>query len=178
MDFSSINSKANYRFIVVYDKLTKKVAAALRNEAVNQKISSVIWDKKLYITHEPELTNYNHILFLNEDLINENLSDPNLKPIDLVPGFYYKKQGNQVGIFPKNNTNWEKVATEMASMFKENWGKFLIVQIAGGLIGSSILAVILAFSRNRKAKLYMYFKAIDEFRKKYLMDFVAEKKTM
>lgn len=101
-----LKAKIDYQFIVVYEKFNKKVANSIKQQAVTKGVISTIWSETDYSHNEANLTNYNHVLFLSEKLINETLSNPKLEEHELVRYVYYKTEGNSFGIYTKD-TDYE-----------------------------------------------------------------------
>lgn len=169
--------KIDYQFIVVYEKSNKQIAASIRNQAIDLKITSTIWGEKFYLGQETQLTNHNHVLFLSEKLIAENLSNPNLEEKELIPGVFYKKQGNNIGIYPKSeNKSFVELANEYADFLKENWKMVIAGVICGGSVGGSIVTGYLFWKKQKKAKKYLLFKAADKFVKENLKDWLDNQK--
>lgn len=163
----------NYKFIVVYDKFTKPVANSLKNKAKEMSINSTSWSEQEYLHNEAQLNNDNNVLFLSEKLIKENLSNPSLKPNYLINGVFYKKQGANAGIYVDNKeVKCSEIAKRLSNIFKEGWGKCLIAMISGGLIGINVFAFFRYLQTEKKAKLYLLFKATDTFAEKHLKNFV------
>lgn len=165
----------NYKFIVICNKFTEPIAQSIYNRAIGKGITSTVWDEKIYNAQKAKLTNANYLLLLNDTLIKTNLADPMLVGQNLFPGVMYKKQGHQLGIFIDKNQNPIKAADLFASIAKEDWGKIVLTLIASGIVGvSTILAPILYFNKKKRAKFYLYMKAIDKFDKEFLEKFVND----
>jgi hypothetical protein len=75
----------------------------------------------------------------------------------------------------RSNVEIMKIKEEYRQLFKEDWGKFVLGLVTGGLVGSAILGVILTTFKNKRAKFYLLMKAIDEFDNKLMLDFVQDK---
>lgn len=161
-------------FIIVYERFTEPIAQSLYNRAIEKGITCTAWSEKEYIANKVRLTNKNFILLLNSDLIKKNLADPILEYREIVKGVLYKKQGHQIGIFLDKNQNPIKAADLLAGVFKENWGKAVITLIAAGLAGVSVLSTVLYISKSKRAKFYLYMKAIDKFDKDLLNQYIQD----
>ena len=171
--FAPNNSNSvDFKFIVVYDKSNKPVANSIKNQARDLSINSTSWSKEQYLANEPQLNNDNFLLFLSESLIEENLSNPQLQLHSLIEGVNYKKQGNAIGIFVED-INYIEAAKRLGNSLKEDWLIQVAALIGTHLIGASILATVRYMSKKKKAKLYLLFKASDEFIRKYLKSFVS-----
>ena len=171
--FAPNNSNSvDFKFIVVYDKSNKPVANSIKNQARDLSINSTSWSKEQYLANEPQLNNDNFLLFLSESLIEENLSNPQLQLHSLIEGVNYKKQGNAIGIFVED-INYIEAAKRLGNSLKEDWLIQVAALIGTHLIGASILATVRYWSKKKKAKLYLLFKASDEFIRKYLKSFVS-----
>lgn len=170
--FAQNNSNSvDFKFIVVYDKFNKPVANSIKNQARDLSINSTAWSKEQYLANEPQLNNNNFVLFLSESLIEENLSNPKLKSHSLIEGVKYKKQGNTVGIFVEE-ISYIEVAEMLAESLKEDWLKQVGALICyGPIVG--LLATFKYFPKQRKAKLYLLYKASDKFTQDCLKSFVS-----
>ena len=69
--------------------------------------------------------------------------------------------------------SYVEAAEKLAESLKEDWLLQVGALIAGGLIGTSILATFQYFSKKRKAKLYLLHKAVDKFANEKLKSFVG-----
>lgn len=178
MDFSDIGNggpqKIDYQFIVVYDEKHKPVAKSLHNQAVRKKIKSTTWSKKDYLQQESRLTNYNHLVFLSDSLIKQNLANPNLKSKEVIPGVLYKHEGNSIGYFLDTKADFVETAKKVGNSLKEDWLSEVGIMIAGGLIGVGIYSVARFFSKKRKAEIYLSFRGVDKFAESILSDFVSD----
>lgn len=161
----------NYKFIVVYDKFTKPVANWLKNQAMEKSISSVSWSEKDYLHNEVNLTNDNHVVFLSEKLIKENLSAPSIVSYALKDGARYKKHGHATGIYLED-IDYTEAAKRIGKSLKEDWGKELVAIIGGGVLGAGLLAAFRYWTKSKKAQLYLLFKAAEEYSKEPLDKFV------
>lgn len=85
------------KFIIVYDDDTKSVAISLRN-GINSKYTCVVWDKKTYDANEVRLSNQNCLIIFNEELIAQNLANPNLIPKKYTNGIMMLIEGNTIGL--------------------------------------------------------------------------------
>ncbi len=179
MDISDLGNqsqqKIDYQFIVVSDKRFKPVARSLHNQAVTKRIKSTTWTKDIYTKQESGLTNYNHIVFLSDVLIKENLANPKIQSKEIIPGVLYKHEGNSIGIFLDPKKDYEEVAKQVGNSLKEDWLYEVGVMIASGLIGVGIYSTARFFSKKKKAKIYLAFRAIDKFSESLLKDFVSDK---
>ena len=174
--FTNPERKTNdipYKFIVVCDEFTKPIAHSISNRAIEQEIESVVWMEKDYKANEGRITNRNYVLFLNEKNIKVNLADPTITPQQIIPGVLYKKQGHQAGIYNDKNTNSLKMADHIAKIFKEDWG-FLVLNLLNGQ-ASTVGWLFWRRIKNKKAKFYLLMKAVEEFNKTYLLDYVQGK---
>lgn len=171
--FAPNNSNSvDFKFIVVYDKFNKPVANSIKNQARDLSINSTAWSKEQYLANEPKLNNDNFVLFLSESLIEENLSNPQLKLHSLIEGVKYKKQGNAVGIFLEE-ISYIEAAKSLGDSLKEDWLIQVGALIATGLIGGGLLATFRYMSKKNRAKLYLLYKASDKFAKELLKSFVS-----
>ena len=170
----SSSGRIDYQFIVVYDKFCKPVAKSILNQACELSIHSTAWSPEQYLYNEPRLNNDNHVLFLSEKLLEENLSNPSLKAHPLLESAKYKTQGNAVGIYVED-CSYAEAANRLGDSLKEDWLMQVGVLIGGGLIGGSLFAAFRYYSKKRKAKLYLLFKAADKFTREKLQSFVAGK---
>lgn len=179
MDFSEIGNSCShtidYQFIVVYDEKHKPIAKSLHNQAVKKKIKSTTWSKKDYLQQESRLTNYNHLVFLSDSLIKQNLANPNLKSNAIIPGVLYKHEGNSIGLFLDSKADFIETAKKVGNSLKEDWLQEVGVIIAGGLIGVGIYSVARFFTKKRKAEIYLSFRGVDKFAESILTDFVSDK---
>lgn len=167
--------KIDYKFIVVYDSFTEPIAQSLSNRAVEKNITSTTWDENEYKHNKASITNFNYLVILSKKIINKNWADPILKQNEIIQGVLYKKQGHQIGLYIDKNVNVIKTADLLGQLFKEDWGKFVLALVAGGLVGSAILGALLRTLKIKRAKFYLQWKAIDEFDKKLMLDFVQDK---
>lgn len=178
MDFSEIGNgssqKINYQFIVVYDEKHKPIAKSLYNQAEDKKIKSITWNKKDYLNQESRLTNYNHVVFMSDALIKQNLANPNLNTKEVIPGVLYKHEGNCVGFFLDTKADFVETAKKVGNSLKEDWLKEVGVMIAGGFIGVVIYSVARFFSKKRKAEIYLSFRGVNKFAESILSDFVSD----
>lgn len=183
-DFDNTSAKGNNqrtveeKFVVVYDKLTKPVAISLRN-SLDSKYTCTIWDKKTYIANEMKLSSQNYLIILNEELIVQNLANPNLKPIKYINGIVMLVEGNTLGLkfdpstSPKKlNGNWytylESVVAPMLMIPK--------IPIAiPSVIVASLLAQLYLKPIKEKIKLKLFFDAIDKLKKESLELFLNGK---
>ena len=175
--FANSNSQTEkYKFIVVYDKFTERIAQSLSNRAVDQNITSTTWNKDEYKQNKASITNFNYLVILSKDIIKNNLADPTLKQNQIVQGVLYKKQGHQIGIYIDKNADVMKTADFLGQVYKENWSNVTMGFVAQGVIaGLSLLVMILSIYAKKRAKFYLLMKAIDEFDKRLMLDFVQDK---
>jgi hypothetical protein len=176
--FANSNSQTEkYKFIVVYDKFTERIAQSLSNRAVDQNIISTTWNEDEYKQNKAALTNFNYLVILNKKIIKKNLDDPTLKQNEIVQGVLYKKQGHQIGIYIDKNSNVIKTADFLGQVYKENWSNVTMGFVAQGwmFLGLSLLAIILSTYEKKRAKFYLLMKAIDKFDKKFMLEFVQDK---
>lgn len=178
MDFSEIGNaapKIDYQFIVVYDDKHKPVAKSLHNQAVKKRIKSTTWSRKDYLQQESRLTNHNHLVFLSDSLIKQNLANPHLEEEEVIPGVLYKHEGNSLGFYLDSNADLVETAKKVGKSLKEDWLYEAGAMIAGGLIGVGISSVARFFSKQRKAAIYLAFRGVDEFAESILEDFVSDR---
>ncbi len=164
--------KIDFKFIVVYNKFNKPVANSIKNQARELSINSTSWSEEQYLHNEAMLNNDNFVMFLSEKLMDENLSNPQLKLYSLVEGVKYKTQGNVVGIFVED-ISYVEAAKRLGESLKEDWLIQVGALIGTGLIGGGLLATVRYWTKKRKAKLYLLYKAADNFTRKNLKSFVA-----
>ena len=164
--------KIEFKFIVVYDDFTKPIANSLKNDAIEQGITSTIWTEEQHNANLPGITNENYVLFLTEKKIKEHLSNPKLISQNLVNGVEYKKQGNELGIYVKDE-NLVEVAKRLAQSLKEDWLKEVAILLGGGVFGLSIFTSWRFWDKQKKAKLYLLFRASDRFAKNCLKKYVS-----
>ena len=168
------------KFIVVCDKFTEPIANSLSNRAAEKGIESVVWKEDDYESNKVRLKNLNHILFFNEKGINLHLADPTIKPQQISPGVLFKKQGHQAGIYIDRSIIPREITNSIAKSLKENW-KFLVLEFLAaflswpaavwGVIGGGIFYW---FSGDKKARIYLLMKAVDQFDKDFLLDYVQD----
>lgn len=157
-----LKPEIDYQFIVVYEKFNKKVANSIKQQAVTKGVRSTIWSETDYGHNEANLTNYNHVLFLSEKLINETLSNPKLEEHELVPSVYYKTEGNSFGIYAK-----VKCARECVNDLKKVWRKFL------SPVSLTVLSLYLFLDAEKRYKLPLLFEAVDSFINKHLEAWIS-----
>lgn len=155
-------NEIDYQFIVVYERFNKKVANSIKNEAVGKGVKSTIWSEKDYRDNEAKLTNYNHVLFLSEKLIEETLSNPKLKENPLIPCVFYKKEGNSFGIYICDDY------AKLASEYKEYAIEKLKVELIKYLGKVIYFCKFFFWSEIKQFKLSLYFKAGDSFIEEHL----------
>ena len=168
-------NRIDYQFIVVYEKSTKAIAKSLHNQAVGQQIKSTTWGKKEYLDQESRLTNYNHMVFLSESLVKENLANPKLEAKEIIPGVLYKHEGNSIGLYLDSKADFVETAKKVGESLKEDWLYEVGALIAGGLIGVGVFSIFRFFSKKKKAQIYLAFRGIDRFSESLLKDFVSDK---
>ena len=112
------------------------------------------------------------MLFLSKSLIKENLSNPQLQLYSLIEGVKYKKQGNAVGFFVED-ISYKEAAKRLGDSLKEDWPMQVGALIGTVHPGGRWFTAARYWSKERKAKLYLLFKASDEFTRKYLKSFVS-----
>lgn len=174
-------TKIDYKFIVVYDKLTEPIAQSISNRAIAKDIKSTTWSKKEYLGNKPSLTNNNYLLLLDKSIIKVNLADPTLKSREIIPGVLYKHQGHQLGLFVDNDTiddgfqnlfttkGWKDMTlTKMVLMYLG----IAVAGVAGGLLGIGTLTYILNQNRKEQKRFCLLMEALDTFEKDYLQKFV------
>ena len=160
------------QFIIVYDKLTKPAAISLSNQ-LSEKYKCVVWDKKHFQREENALCNKNNIIFLNEDLVQENLANPNLQHKQIVPGIDYVKEGKRIGLV----FNEETSPKNLSDILKENWKKYTVGTIApivliGGVPGALITAWLLTLNQKKKIKIKLYMDAVDILAKSKIQEII------
>lgn len=152
-------NEIDYQFIVVYEKFNKQVANSIKQQAISKRVKSTIWSEKDFRHNEANLTNYNHVLFLSEKMIEETLANPKLKELPLVSAVFYKQEGNSFGIYTKD-ADFPRIASDFAYYFKENWKKVALKGV--------LFSPYLFWSEKKQAKLYLLYKAGDYFIEKHL----------
>lgn len=135
------------KFIIVYDKLTKPIAKYISNEFAD-KYKIVLWNKKEYLHNEAKTTNSNRILFLNEDLIKENIiSNQNQKTV--ADYALFVSHGNNAALHIKPKAS---IPNEYLNFVKDNWGKMILTALATGLIGLTVVTTFLTFNNKKKLR--------------------------
>lgn len=162
-----LKAKIDYQFIVVYEKFNKKVANSIKQQAVKKGVRTTIWSETDYSHNEANLTNYNHVLFLSEKLIDETLSNPKLEEHELVRYVYYKTEGNSFGIYTKD-TDYVKHAREYGNDLKKNWRKHLTV-----LKNKDISLIDILSDAVRRDELSLLFEAGESFIKNHLEAWIS-----
>ena len=187
------------QFIVVCDKSTEDAAHSIYNRAAKKGIKSVVWMEKDFEANKSRLTNRNHVLFLNEKYTNKYLADPTLESMKIIDGVFYKKQGNQLGIYidTQNLSRIEKMIGGGGGVLISIGGvlsydsdsyarqhlpsypgrtKGLVKEWLGGAclaVGS--VALMSAKIMRDKRRYKMLMKAVDKFDKDFLLDYVQDK---
>lgn len=168
--------KIEFKFIVVYDDFTKPIANSLKNEAVGKGITSTIWTEKQHNDNLPNITNENYVLFLSENKIKEHLSNPKLKAHSIVDGVEYKKQGHELGIYLKE-IDFVETAKRLGNSLNEDW-LYVVGRLIGSVLRPTVLSVLYShfryWSKQKKAKLYLLFRATDKFAESDLKKFVSD----
>lgn len=164
-----------FKFIIIYDKFTKPMAVSLRN-TIGKESSCAIWNKKVYEQNEPKISNKNNLIILNEDLIESNLANPNLKPIHFSEGVLIKHENNTIGIYIDPNAN----LGSFKEKFKISWKKYLIgiltpILVVGGIPVAIITTVMMFYNDRKKVKFKLLFDAVNKFKVKTLEDFLNGK---
>lgn len=159
----SQNEKIDSQFIICYSKLTKPIAVSLRNSIPKDK-KSVIWSKEVYYQNEARLTSANKLLLLHEDLISENLANPNIVPHTYLDGVFIKQENATIGFYVDPKTE----LTSFKSQFKESWKKYvsgmvLPVVLVGGIPVASLVTFLFFLSDKKKVKFRLLFDAINKF---------------
>lgn len=203
MDPAKKINATSCQFIVVHEKFTEKVAQSLCNRAAEKGIKCVVWDEKNYDSNKQRLTNRNHVLFLCDKYIETNLTDPTIKSHQIIDGAFYKKQGCLLGIYIDNKAgalektlywasgvftgggligafsqpepkSYKDVIIDRPNSTCNNKGGFVPIIIAAALaIGPSMAA--LAYRVHEKNRFNLLMKAVKEFDKTYLLDFIQGK---
>ena len=184
--------RIDYQYIVVYDKSTVIYAQSLFNQAAGQQVKSAIWTEEVYNDNRHRLTNYNHIVFLTQKLINENFANPNIESKEVIPGVLYKHEGNSIGLYLDPTANYVKMANIVGNINNENWAdwnswnmlnllninysnddKFAIF-VKWGYISLHLLREWLTWKEEKKAKRYLTFRGVDKFSESLLKGFVSD----
>lgn len=156
-----------FKFIVIYDKFTKPVAVSLRN-TIGKECSCAIWNKKVYEQNEPKISNKNNLIILNEDLIETNLANPNLKPIQFSEGVLIKHENNTIGLYIDPNAD----LGNFKEKFKMSWEKYLMYILAPTLlVGDIITTVMMFYNERKKVKFRLLFDAVNKLKMKTLEDY-------
>ena len=162
--------KIEFKFIVVYDKFTKCIANSLKNEAIEKGITATIWSEKQHEDNLPLLTNENYVLFLSKKKIENHLANPKLRPHTIIDGVEYKKHGHELGIY-LCGIDFVEIAKRVGISLKEDWRKSVGLLIPYIRIYGLIYYY---FSEKNKAKVYLLFRAADEFSKENLKKYVSD----
>lgn len=152
------------KYIICYDKFTKPMALSLRN-TLKKESSCVIWSKNDYESNEAKLTNRNNLIILNEDLIEKNLANPSLKPINFSKGVLLKHESNTVGIYIDNNAD----LGSFKDAFSESWKKYLTgvvipILTIGGIPVAIITTMIMFANDKKKVKFKLLFDAVNKLK--------------
>lgn len=171
-------SSIQEKFIVIYDKLTKPVAISLRN-SINDKYACAIWDKKCYEGNEAKLTSQNHLIFLNEELVDSNLANPRLKQVKYINGIIMIVEGNSLGF------KYDPISSpgKLTDILVGSWENYLLRKLIPvfplfptlPVLLQPFLAAYLLISEKNKIKLKLFFDAIDKFKKESLELFLNGK---
>ncbi len=163
------------QFIIVYDKLTKRIAVSLRNR-LRDNYTCAIWNKNNYYDNECRLSNKNFLILLNEELVTENLANPRLNPVDCVQGIKRIVEGNTLGL----KYDSDSAPRKLSDILKESWKKYLIttlgpIILVGGVPGAIIITSWLLVSERKKIKIKLFFDAIEKLVDELLDDFLNGK---
>ena len=184
-DFNNIEIKGNNqrlvpeKFVIIYDKLTKPVAISLRN-SMNGKYTCAVWDKKTYDANEAKLSSQNYLLILSEELFEQNLANPKLKPIKYINGIIMLVEGNTLGFKYDPNTS----PKTLNQILYGSWKTYLDGVIAPILIAVDVLVkimIIALFAKlyfiptTERIKLKLFFDAVDKSTKESLELFLNGK---
>ena len=161
--------KIESKFIVVYDKFTERIANSLKNEAIEKGITATIWSEKQHEDNLPRLTNENYVLFLSKKKIENHLANPKLRPHTIIDGVEYKKHGHELGIY-LSGIDFVEIAKRVGISLKEDWRKTVACLLQPHGIG----LIYYYFSEVSRAKLYLLFRAADEFSKENLKKYVSD----
>lgn len=175
--FANSNGQTKkFKFIVVYDKFTEPIAQSLFKRAGVKQIKCILWNEVEYKHNKAALTNFEYLVILSKKIIKKNFADPTLKQNQIVQGVLYKKQGHQIGIYIDKNADVIKTADFLGQVYKENWSNVTMGFVGQGVIlGLSLFAIILSIYEKKRAKFYLLMKAIDEFDKKFMLEYVQDK---
>lgn len=165
------DNSIEFKFIIIYDKFTKPMAVSLRN-TIGKERSCAIWNKKVYEQNEPKISNKNNLIILNEDLIETNLANPNLKPIQFSEGVLIKHENNTIGLYIDPNAD----LGDFKEKFKMSWKKYLMgilapILLVGGIPGAIIITVMMFYNDRKKVKFRLLFDAVNKFKVKTLEDY-------
>lgn len=160
-----------FKFIVIYDKFTRPMAVSLRN-TIGKECSCAIWNKKVYEQNEPKISNKNNLIILNEDLIETNLANPNLKPIQFSEGVLIKHEKNTIGLYIDPNAD----LGNFKEKFKMSWKKYLMgilvpILLVGGIPVAIITTVMMFYNDRKKVKFRLLFDAVNKLKVKTLEDY-------
>lgn len=147
------DNSIEFKFIIIYDKFTKPMAVSLRN-TIGKECSCAIWNKKVYEQNEPKISNKNNLIILNEDLIETNLANPNLKPIQFSEGVLIKHENNTIGLYIDPNAD----LGDFKEKFKMSWKKYLMgilapILLVGGIPGAIIITVMMFYNDRKKSEI-------------------------
>ena len=175
--FTNSNGQTKkFKFIVVYDKFTEPIAQSLFKRASVKQIKCILWNEVEYKHKKAALTNFEYLVILSKKIIKKNFADPTLKQNQIVQGVLYKSQGHQIGIYIDKNADVIKTADFLGQVYKENWSNVTMGFVGQGVIlGLSLFAIILSIYEKKRAKFYLLMKAIDEFDKKFMLEYVQDK---
>ena len=150
------------QYVIVYDKFTKPAAISLKNK-LSKDARCISWSKKDFQAAESSITNKTNIIFLNEDLIKENLANPNLTNVQIIPGIDYKKEGNVLGLLYNEDTS----PIALSDILKGNWVKYVMstlgpIIFVGGIPGAAIISFFLTRNEKNKIKIKLYMDAVEK----------------
>ena len=145
------------QYVIVYDKFTKPAAISLKNK-LSKDARCISWSKKDFQAAESSITNKTNIIFLNEDLIKENLANPNLTNVQIIPGIDYKKEGNVLGLLYNEDTS----PIVLSDILKGNWKKYVMSTLGPIMFGAAIISFFLTRNEKNKIKIKLYMDAVEK----------------
>lgn len=157
------NDKFDSQFIICYSRLTKPMAKSLLQSVPKDK-KCVLWSKNDYNANEARLSNANKLFLLNEDIIMENLANPNLEPIKYSEGILIKQENSTIGMYVDPDAE----LLSFKNQFKESWKKYvsgivLPVLLVGGVPVAGLTTFLFFLSDKKKVKFRLLFDAINKF---------------
>lgn len=109
---------------------------------------------------------------MNEDLIETNLANPNLKPIQFSEGVLIKHEKNTIGLYIDPNAD----LGNFKEKFKMSWKKYLMgilvpILLVGGIPVAIITTVMMFYNDRKKVKFRLLFDAVNKLKVKTLEDY-------